>query len=209
MPDGDIVHNSLGWRYQKVYKEVCDGQYRESDLAEEVIRAVCKDIQDAGNQIIEFLQQVGEQCQQILGRRMFEQINWQKESAQVDELARPIRANRRFKTLAVDACKELLQDLRNGGNASKCHIDLVQKYIWNVYVAQFLEKVPLTPAHYQEASRESIGERLALMKPCVQERLQPYAEKVCRQGTIAQLPRRRSTTKRNYNIDTDLSTVGA
>jgi hypothetical protein len=209
MPDGDRVHKGLGWRYQEAYKQVCDGQFGGDTLADEVVSAVGKDIQYAGDPIIQFLQKVGEQSQQILDRRMFEDIDWQKELAQVDRLAQPIYASKRFKALAVEACKEQLQDLRHGGNPSNCYIDLLQKYMWNAYYAQFFERVPLTPSHHQGVSEEFVGERLALMRPYVQGRLQQYAKQVYSQGTVAQLPRRRSTMKRNYNADTDLSTVGA
>lgn len=209
MPDGDRVHKGLGWRYQKAYKQVCDGQFGGDALANEVVSAVCKDIQKAGDQVIQLLQNAGEQCQQILDRRMFEEIDWQKELAQVDRLAQPLYADKRFKALAVGACKEQVQDIRHGGSPSNCYIDLLQKYLCSAYDAQFAEKVPLTRSHYQEVSGEFVGERLALMKPYVQGRLQQYAKQIYSQGTVAQLPRRRSTTRRNYSVDTDLSTVGA
>jgi len=209
MPDGDIVHEGLGRRYQGAYKQLCDGQFGGEDLARKVMSAVYKDIQQAGDPIIQFLQKAGEQSQQILNRRMFEEIDWQKESAQIDRLAQSIYANKRFKTLAVEACKEQIQDLRHGGNTSNCYIDLLQKYMWNTYSAQFAEKVPLTPSHHREVNGEFVDERLALMKPYVQGQLQDYAKQVYNQGTVAQLPHRRSTIKRNYNADTDLSTVGA
>lgn len=211
MPDGDRVHKGLGWKYQKTYKQVCDGQFGGKELAEEVVPAVWKDIQDGGDVPIQLLREVAAQCQQILDRRVFEQIDWQQEFMHVDDLAQPMYANRRLKTLAVEACKEQLQDLRNGGNPSDCHIELLTKYMWNVYVAQFSEKVPLSPSHYKGVSREFVSERLEVMKPYVKEQLLPYAERVYHQNTVhlTWRPRQHSKGKSNYDIDTDISTVGA
>ena len=108
MPDGDIVHKGLAWKYQKAYKQICDGQFGGDGLAREVVPVVWKDIQNGGDKPIQLLAEVAKQCQQILDRqRMFGQIDWQKEFAQIDELAQPIYAERRLKTLAVEACKPL------------------------------------------------------------------------------------------------------
>ena len=211
MPDGDRVHKGLGWKYQKTYKQICDGQFGGKDLAEEVVPAVWKDIQSAGDLPIQLLREVAAQCQQIIDRRMIEQIDWQKEFKLIDDRVQPMYTDRRLKTLAVEACKELLEDLRNGGNPSHCHIELLTKYMWNVYVAQFSERVPLLPVHYKGVSREFVDERLEVMRPYVKEQLLPYAESVYRQNTVhlARRPHQRSNERPNYNIDTDISTVGA
>jgi hypothetical protein len=211
MPDGDKVHKGLSWKYQKVYKQICDGQFRSDKLADEVVSAVGKDIQCGGDELIQLLQKVAEQCQQILDKRMFEQIDWQKEFARVDKLAQPICASRRLKALAVEACKETLQDLRNGGKPSKCYIELLTKYLCNIYEAQFAERVPLSPSHYQNVSRGFVAERLEAMWPFVKGQLLKYAEQIYRHGSvrIAGQPRRSARRKPNYDIDTDISTLGA
>ncbi len=209
MPDGDIVHNNLGRRYQEVYKEICEGQYSASNLAKKVIRAVIKDIQKAGEEPIQFIRQVGEEHQRVSDMRMYG-TDWEKEFALVDELARSLYADRRFKTLAVEASKEELRDIRNGGNPSNCVINLLQSYFWKVYVAQFAEKVPLTRSHHQEATREFVDEQLARMEPDVWGQLLPYVKHAYHQGVIDldKVRPRRSAKKQNCNIDTDLSTVG-
>lgn len=215
MPDGDIVHDGLTRNYQESFKQLCDGQFGGDILAEKVSRAVWKDVQHGGEELIQFLRAVAEQCEHILDRYVFgpiyqqEQIDWQKEFTRVDELARPIHADRRFKTLAVEACKEQLEDLRHGGNPSNCHIELLMKYTWNIYIAQFEARVPLSPSCYKEVSGKFVSERLEMMRPYVKEELLRYVEQLYREGTVlAKPPRRRSRTKPDYDIDTDLSTIG-
>lgn len=215
MPDGDIVHKGLTKKYQGIFKEICDGQSGGSTLAEKVMPAVWKDIQNGGDKLIQLLKEVAEQCQQILDRYVFgpiyqqEQIDWQKEFKHVDELAQPIHADRRFKTLAVEACKEQLENLRYRGIPSNCHIELLTKYTWNIYVAEFEARVPLSPSCYKDVSGKFVGERLEMMRPYVKEELLRYVEQIYRDGTVlTKPPRRCPRTKPDYDIDTDLSTVG-
>lgn len=209
MPDGDRVHKGLTWKYQNPYKKVCDGQYGGEQLAYDVVSAVWKDIQQGGDKLLLLCQHVSEQCQHILSRSKAELIDWQHEHAQVDEIAQPIYTDRRLKALAIEACKEQLQDLRYGANPSNCYVEILRKYSWNVYIAQFEERVPLTPKHYQNVSREFVRGRLELMRPDVQERLLQYIKQTFREGTVhlARTPRQR--IKQKYTIDTDVFTVGA
>lgn len=217
MPDGDIVHEGLARKYQETFKQLCYGQFGGAKLAERVVPAFWKDIQNGGDKPIQLLRVVAEQCQQLLDSCVFgpihqqEQIDWHKELVRIDELAQSIYTDRRFKTLAVEACKEMLQDLRNGGHPSNCHIGLLMKYMWNVYIAEFEARVPLSHFHDKYVNRELIGEKLEAMRPYVNEQLSQYAEQIYHHGTVhlVKPPRRRSRTKPNYNIDTDLSTVGA
>lgn len=210
MPDGDKVHKGLGWKYQNAYKQVCDGQYGGEALAKEVASAVMKDIEHGGDVLLQLLQDVAAQCQQTIDRRMFEHIDWQRELQRVDELAQPLYTDRRMKALAVEACKEQLQELRHSGSPANYQIELLHKYMWNVYVAQFAERVPLTPAHYREVSRAFVGEQLAMMRPYVQEQLLSYVEQIYRQDTVhlRRKPRHPSQENSAIDIDTDLFTIG-
>lgn len=45
MPDGDIVHVHLAHVYQKVYKQLCEGEYGDEELALEALRALKRNIQ--------------------------------------------------------------------------------------------------------------------------------------------------------------------
>lgn len=212
MPDGDLVHAKLTWNYQNIYKQLCSGQYGGEELATDAASAVWKDIQkDKHDRLIGLLQQVSEQAQAIRDRNWFETINWQQENARIDALAQPLIVDRRLKHLAVEACKELLLDLRYGNKPSDCHIDVLTKYAWNVYVAQFEERVPQTADHHRQVSREFVQGKLDAMRPHVLDKLQPYIQKTHLEGTFQRQrsPHRRSGNLRGYDVDTDLSTIGA
>jgi hypothetical protein len=46
MPDGDKVHVNLAPRYQKSYKQICEGQYGDAALAHEALRPLKRDLED-------------------------------------------------------------------------------------------------------------------------------------------------------------------
>lgn len=214
MPDGDKVHEGLAWKYQKFYKQICDGQFGGSELARDLVPAVWKDIQNDGDRLLLFMQKAGEQCYWIQDRRKFgNEIDWGKEFTHIDELVQPVYAKQRSKSLAANACKEEIQALRNGVDPSNCYIEILAKYMWNVYVDKFAAPSSSwnNSTYYKDVRVEFIHERLAEIRPYVEEQLLQLAEQVYRHGTVylPRQPRRRSRTKPDYTIDTDLSTVGA
>ena len=65
MPDGDIVHVKLPRRYQKSYKQLCEGQYGDAELTRAVLRPLKQDLQDYGDAPLKLIQQVAAELNQI------------------------------------------------------------------------------------------------------------------------------------------------
>jgi hypothetical protein len=210
MPDGDKVHTGLALIYQKSYKQICDGQFGGRELADEVISAVWKNIQKDGDKFIPLFQQIAEQCKQIQDRLLFEEIDWQQEIEYIDELSRPSYASKRAKSLAVEACKEQVRELRYGATASNYHIEILNKYMWNVYKANFTGRLPLTPSYYQGVSLEYVNNRLETMRPFVEVKILQYAEQIYHDGTVLLRRRPPRLAGKNEGItkDTDVFTIG-
>jgi hypothetical protein len=45
MPDGDRVHPGLARPYQKVYKQLCEGQFNGESLAAEAVETIKRQLQ--------------------------------------------------------------------------------------------------------------------------------------------------------------------
>ena len=210
MPDGDRVHEGLAWIYQKPYMQICDGQFGNEVLANDLVLAVYKDVRKDGDKLIPFFQQTAEQCYRIQSSRLFEAIDWKQEIARVEKLKRRIDMNRRMRNLAEDACKEQLQELHIGISSSDFYVSLLTKYMWNVCRANFWERIPLTPSQYQGVSQEYIYERLEEMRPSINSRILQYAEQIERHGTfhIPQQPPRHFSKAGKVTIDTNVFTIG-
>ena len=66
MPDGDKVHVNLAHRYQKVYKQICEGQYDNAELAHEVLVPLKRDLQSYGDEPFQLIRQVAVGSQDIV-----------------------------------------------------------------------------------------------------------------------------------------------
>lgn len=212
MPDGDKVHEGLAWKFQKVYKQVCEGHSSLSEIAKEAAQAVQKDVELGGDVILHMIQAVAVQFDDILRRKWAEAIDWRQEIARLNALERSTFAHSRMKWLAYDACREILESLRHGIHPSNCYITLLSTYQYHAYEANFEERVPLKHNHYDGVSQEFIGEQLEQMRPLVQSSLLPYAESMYRNGTVKLSrkpsgPRGSKEAKLHYDIDTDISAI--
>lgn len=52
MPDADIVNLSLSPKYQKAYKQLCEGYWDKEYIGQSVVKALHKDIQTLGDEPI-------------------------------------------------------------------------------------------------------------------------------------------------------------
>lgn len=210
MPDGDVVHEGLARIYQKPYMQICDGQFGSKVLADELVLAIWKDVRKDGDNLIPLFQQVAERCDRVQNSRLFEDINWQQEIDHIEELSRRIFVNRRVRTLAEDACKEQVRELRFGIPSSNFYVGILTKYMWNVCRANFWGCIPLTPSQYRGVSLEYVYERLEEMRPFIDLRIFQYAEQIYRHSTfrIPRQPPRHSDVNGDITINTDVFTIG-
>jgi hypothetical protein len=130
MPDGDKVHARLAPIYQKVYKQLCEGQYGSEELAIEALRSIKKNIQNYGNGPLKLIEQVAAQLKQIPTEPLLREIiDWSEESTKVDKLAQQASGTKRAIDLVVKACKEQLQELRYGVYPQDLMFELTIRYI--------------------------------------------------------------------------------
>jgi hypothetical protein len=113
MPDGDIVHVNLPRRYQKPYKQLCEGQYSDVELTRAVLRPLKRDLQEYGDAPLKLIQQVVAEMNQISHEPLLKQsINWTEKNETIDRCAQQIAGHPTAMALAVQACQQQLQELR-------------------------------------------------------------------------------------------------
>lgn len=208
MPDGDRVHGHLAPIYQKVYKQLCEGQYGSEELAIEALRSIRRNIQDYGHGPIRLIEQVAEQLKQIPTEPLFKElVDWSEVFTKIDKLAQQAFGPKRAIELAVKACKEHVQELQQGECSSDVLFELTIKYLRNVYIANFEKHMPLAE-HYTGVSQSTLDVRLDCMRPHVVQGIVALAMQVVRRGSIhsLQLPRR-PKLKHPIDLDTDLSQI--
>lgn len=130
MPDGDKVHVNLAHRYQKVYKQICEGQYDDAELAYEVLGALKRDLQRYGDEPLQLVQQVTTELNQIPDEPLLKQlVDWGEASQKIDRFAQQNSGPLMAKELAVKACQQQLQELRYNGCPQNLTEEVSRKYV--------------------------------------------------------------------------------
>lgn len=115
-----------------------------------------------------------------------ELVDWSEECTKIDKLARQASGPKRAIELAVKACKEQVQELRQGECSRDMLFELTVKYLRNVYIANFEKHMPLAE-HYKGVSQAALDVRLDCMRPHVVQGIVALAMQVVRKGSIHSL----------------------
>lgn len=127
----------------------------------------------------------------------------------IDKLAQQANGSKRAIHLAVKACKEQVQELQQGECPQDLMFEIAIKYMRNVYISNFEERMPLAK-HYSGVSQATVDVRLDCMRPHVLQGIVALAMHVVRNGSINLLRlSRRPRLKHQIDINTDLSLIGA
>src|SRR5687768_4217757 len=96
MPDSDKVHVGLTPRYQKPYKQLCEGYLSPEELAHNILKPLKKDIQAYGDGPINLIKQVGELLEERASAPIFNlPIDYNVESQNIENLAKRTPGDRR------------------------------------------------------------------------------------------------------------------
>lgn len=207
MPDGDKVHVNLAHRYQKVYKQICEGQYDNAALAHEVLVPLKRDLQSYGDEPFQLIQQVATELNQIPDEPLLKQlVNWGEARQEIDRFAQQTPGRLDAKELAVKACQQQLQELRYSGYSHDLTEAMNRKYVSAVYEANFEERVPLAQ-HYNGAVQTVVDARLKDMRIYVEQGINSFAAQMRRNGSVVSL-RCPPMTRPSIDIDDNLFDLG-
>jgi hypothetical protein len=215
MPDGDIVHENLPRRYQKPYKQLCEGQRSAAELAHEALRPLKGDLRIYGDEPVKLIQQIATVLSQILNTPLLKQsVDWRGQSQIIDRCAQQIDGHRTGMELAVKACKQQLQELRykscSYDSVEEMSLAIMRKYVSAVYEANFEERVPLAQQHYNGVAQMTVDARLQGMRVYVEQGIEHFAAQIIHNDSVTTL-RRPPMSRRSIGLDDDLcglSTVG-
>jgi len=214
MPDGDKVHGNLAPRYQKPYKQICEGQYSAAEFAHAVLRPLKRDLQDYGDEPLKLIRQVATELHQIPDEPLLKQlVDWSEKSQIIDRCAQQMDGHRTAVELAVKACQQQLQELRYSGclydAAEEMSLSIMREYVSAVYEANFEGRVPLAQ-HYNGVDQVTVDVRLQGMRVHVEQGIANFAAQMICNGSVTTL--RRPPMARSpiglYDDLCELSTVG-
>ena len=208
MPDGDIFHNRLRRLYQKPYKWLCEGKATSDECARTVLESLKKDLIQKGDFPVRLCQGMADILAQgitlgnELGARDYAFL-----SMEFDKLVERSDGRPDLKKLALDAGKSILHDLRyhrqqiDVGNVSGV---MLERYINEVYQAEFKERVPLTSEHHAGIDQATLSERIKEIEPHVKVGISKFAKDAINKQSVAKLSLPRRSSRKAIDLDEDL-----
>lgn len=146
MPDDDKVHPRLGYRYQHIYKQICEGSCGNEELARRFLCVLKKTLQHYGEEPIRLTKQAADQLSQVVSGDL-SVVNWNEESRRIDKLAEHLNGKKRPIGLACRASKSQLGSIRHGQPQGDVRFATVERYVIEVYFADFAARTPLERHH--------------------------------------------------------------
>lgn len=209
MPDGDKVHPKLAGRYQKPYQQICEGQYSDDELARDIIRALKKDIKDYGFKPLELADRIARQLQEIPCEPLLRAtIDWSEQNRMIERLGQQTKGKQRAIDLMVQSGKQLLHELRHEVSVRDLHQDMHQRYLTNIYYANFEGRIPLAVSN-NGVAYETVAAKIDALRPHLEREIAALAAQLHRRKDLSHLRlTRRSGTKRMIGLHTDLSSLG-
>lgn len=143
MPDGDRVYRKPSRRYLSAFMQLAEGQSFE-EVAWRIADGLTKDIRDYGEGPRRLTVKAAQLCQDIAEElNQGSNIDWPEASWGIDHEAQQIWGHRRGISLAIEACKEHLLEFQESQAAAAFQLNLLRRYIWRIYDANFAEHLPL------------------------------------------------------------------
>jgi hypothetical protein len=204
MADGDKVHPGLQKRYQKPYKQLCEGQFSDASIALGVVDRVKVQLKEAGDAPARLIGQIANRIESAAKEPLL--TNWQRVGQEVERMASRVSAPKRLREQIVEASKQLLHEARIGGSVSEPHRQLMERTMDRLYTAEFEQRVPMAQ-HYNNVSQEYVDGRLKGMRPHVEKELAHIAEQAVKRGSFQRLRRSRLGKPKTKLLDIDISSL--
>jgi hypothetical protein len=211
MTDGDIVHDKLSWRYQKVYKVLCEGKHGPDECAWDIMGAMMRDTKKKGVAPILLAQQMGKLLKAAIENsnpHSFSSCWAAAVSKELDRLAAGQTSCPYYdKQLVLRASKSILHDFRYGGRIDTCALEevVVERYFQEVYRFYFEERIPLTPQHHGGVDNAAVMKRVKELEPELLPAFRKWAKQTnVNPHDVAKLRRPRRQKIKKIDLDEDL-----
>lgn len=186
MPDGDRVYRKPQPRYRAALQQLAEGQSLE-EVAWQIAGGITKDIRDYGEGPRQLTVKIAQLCQDIsLELSARHSVDWPEASWRIDQEAQQIWGHRRGIPIAIEACKEHLLEFEENQTTDSFQLDLLRKYIWRIYDANFAECLPLDSLEY-EYDPVQLQARLTELRPYMIRYIEDLARRIEQRESVNRL----------------------
>jgi len=204
MPDGDIVHSKLSWRYQEPYRMLCEGKLDRNEYAWSLKKAFLQDIKKNYGPAVPHAKRIGEMLRRAMqNAAKNSSVNWASLSMEIDRQVRQAEVKHYVKELLRCAGKGLLHEFRYNQRVDTSNLPeaIVERLFQEVYKAKFEQRIPLTSNHHAGVDNVTVTERVEALRPDMFAEMSKWAKKTTTDEDVKNL--RRSSREKVKEIDLD------
>jgi hypothetical protein len=207
MPDGDTVHSHLGRRYQYAYKILCEGVASSEECGRSLLEKLRQYLRETEKWSLLLSRNIADLFSQSIGPLAFSNpVEAARISRQIDELRRKADGPWREKELMKRASKSLLNDLRDGQeiDCSNPQAIIFERFIQEVYEADFKERIPLSNEHHADVSHRELQRRIENMEPYLYSGIRQFAQAAIKSQNLNKLRLPQRQCRRGVDLDENL-----
>lgn len=189
MPDGDRIHK-LPHRYTKVYKQICEGNFRSYDLAHEAASPLIADVREYGQGPIRILEKVANELKNVDAGPLFRStVDWNDMQHKIQRVVRQAHGHKRGCQIANMACQEFIHDLQQADRTSNLdYKGLVNKYLKKIFEVNFEGCLPESDPH-DNADHDTVLDRVESIRPFLDEIIEALATQITENNKVDGLRR--------------------
>lgn len=200
MPDKDIVHPKLSYRYQRPYKMICEGETDKDYLSYIVAGAIKKDIKDFGEAPIQFLQYVELEVNDPLACGLFNTAtDWSTKFDRIEQQACQMKGDQRGIDIARNVAKRALVMFQCYSQPSN-YKQLVDSYLNGIFEANFVERTPL-PVHHKNTSHLTVSNGISAVRDGVQKHINSFSSQIIKNKSLEKIIRCRNSKIKLSTMD--------
>ncbi len=208
MADGDVFHNRLDKRYQRLYQKVDQGAFAPEALAHQALRPLIKDLAGVDSSVVSFLQDASHHIEMTTGLPLLNSV-LDRDAIKRDlaALAMQMDGDQRANDTAVEVCERYLNRFPDVPPTDQLASQLIYDFIKQVYTARFESIAMLAPdptrcKHPPLSDPATQATRLREMRPYLTAMTESMARQVAQSGSFAQL-RRPPALQAHVPVDPD------
>ncbi|HAA27772.1 MAG TPA: hypothetical protein DCE56_09020 [Cyanobacteria bacterium UBA8553] len=208
MPDGDNVHSRLARLYQKPYQWLYEGKADRDECARIAMEALKRDLMKKGNLPIMLAKRMEESLERAINDATNKSgvVDWAALNVEFDRLEQQANGSHYLKTLALDAGKSFINDLRykrvaDTGSASEA---ILKHYMYKVYESEFKRRIPLTLEHHAGIDAVTLNRRIEEIQADILAAISKWAKQATEDQNVANLRLPRRPSLKPVDLDEDL-----
>ena len=180
MADGDVLHSGLAWRYQHLYRQLCEGVVSDEELARGIGERIKRDVKEDYERLTSRMRAVKVRLEQLSEAvQARQEIEWSSVGPELGRMCGG-SGSKRNNALLAQAARSVANDIAEGSPVTDAAQSLSRSFLEGLYKSRFGGAVVTTDEHFGSVAPAEIERRLERVEPHVMAQLDHIGKQVAR-----------------------------